>query len=306
MAKNAVEIEGVYPSNCGMLRFEWGDLQKVATAAEAGSNKSGGTAFLVTECRLVGEHLLQGLGRLSMENKPRLSVPVTPLNCLPSHMSSWIDGQTPSQVASFGEDPVLENMMPGKHEITREDIMALPAYEADRKQIKADIIAKKKFRRHEVGPVCCFYFENYDTMWLQVQEMLFIERGGDAQIDDELSAYNPLIPKGTELIATVMFEIDEPVRRDRFLSKLGGVEETAFIRFGGHQVRGIPEADLDRTNVDGKASSVQFLHFPFTLEQIDAFKEPGQQIVIGFDHPSYGHMSVVSEETRVALSKDFD
>ncbi len=75
----------------------------------------------------------------------------------------------------------------------------------------------KRHRRLEVGPDCTFYFENFETMWNQVHEMLFIEKGGEAQIADELSAYNPLVPKGRELVATVMFEIDDPVRRAAFL-----------------------------------------------------------------------------------------
>ncbi len=196
--------------------------------------------------------------------------------------------------------------MSGKREITPDDLMPIEAYEADRKAIKADIIKMKKHRRQEVGPVCCFYFENYDTMWLQVQEMLYIERGGQEQIEDELSAYNPLIPNGSELTATVMFEIDEPDRRARFLAKLGGVEETAFLKFGDEMVKGLPEADVDRTTADGKASAVQFLHFPFTPAQAAAFKEADQQVILGFDHPSYRHMAVMSEETRAALAQDLD
>ena len=90
----------------------------------------------------------------------------------------------------------------------------------------------KKNRRLEVGPFATFYFESYDTMLHQVHEMLFIEKGGAEQLPDELAAYNPLIPQGSELVATVMFEIDDPVRRARVLGMLGGVEHKAFIRVG--------------------------------------------------------------------------
>ena len=164
----------------------------------------------------------------------------------------------------------------------------------------------KRHRRLEVGPDCTFYFENFETMWNQVHEMLFIEKGGEAQIADELSAYNPLVPKGRELVATVMFEIDDPVRRAAFLARLGGVEETAFLRLGGESIAGVPEADVDRTSAQGKASSVQFIHFKLTPEQIAKFKAPGAEIVVGFGHPEYGHMAVLPEAVRQALAEDFD
>jgi hypothetical protein len=195
--------------------------------------------------------------------------------------------------------------MAAKREITRDDIVSIEAYAADRKQIKAKIVETKKHRRLEVGPVATFYFENYETMWLQVHEMLYIERGGEEQIEDELSAYNPLIPKGEELVATIMFEIDDPIRRQSFLAKLGGVEETVFIRIGEHEVRGVPEADVDRTTAAGKASSVQFVHFPFNAEAKAAFRSPGAQVVVGFTHPEYAHMTVMPEAVREALSGDF-
>ena len=106
--------------------------------------------------------------------------------------------------------------MPAKHEITNDDIMARDDYIAVRPARKREITAIKKNRRVSVGPDATFYFESYDTMLHQVQEMLYIEKGGDDQIEDELSAYNPLIPNGRELVATLMFEIDEPVRRESF------------------------------------------------------------------------------------------
>ena len=142
-------------------------------------------------------------------------------------------------------------------------------------------------------------------MWWQIQEMLFIEKGGDAQLADELAAYNPLIPKGRELVCTVMFEIDDEKRRRAFLGRLGGVEDTMFIRIGEMEIPGAPEADVDRTNADGKASSVQFIHFPFTEAQIKLFCAPNAQILIGFSQSAYGHLAVMPEEMRQALSQDF-
>lgn len=196
--------------------------------------------------------------------------------------------------------------MTAKHEITRDDIMAMDTYAVERKERRRDAVALKRNRRMEVGPVAAFYFENYQTMWHQVHEMLHIERGGEAQIPDELAAYNPLIPNGKELVATVMFEVDDEARRRTFLSKLGGVEETAFLRFDGEKVMGAAEDDVDRTTADGKASAVQFIHFPFSDDQVKKFRAADTEIVIGFDHPQYGHMSVMPEAVRAALAEDFD
>ena len=192
-----------------------------------------------------------------------------------------------------------------KTEITRTDIMDMDAYGAQRREMRKALTERKKHRRMEVGPFATFYFENYDTMWHQVLEMLFIEKGGEAQIDDELTAYNPLIPKGDELIATVMFEIDDPIRRANALGRLGGVEETMFIKVGDDQVDAVPEADVDRTTADGKASSVQFVHFRFTPEQIAAFRDPASQVILGIGHENYAHMAVMADATKAALAEDF-
>src|ERR1700760_1035635 len=116
-------------------------------------------------------------------------------------------------------------MSEAARKITPDDILALPEYETQRKSLKQNILPVKKLRRVEVGPFATFYFENYDTMWLQVQEMLRIEKGGAEQMEDELRAYNPLIPNGAELTATVMFEIEDPARRAVVLGSLGGIEK---------------------------------------------------------------------------------
>ena len=136
--------------------------------------------------------------------------------------------------------------------------------------------------------------------------MLYIEKAGPEQIPDELAAYNPLIPNGAELIATVMFEIDDPICRKNFLALLGGVENTAFLEFDGETVVGAPEQDVDRTSAEGKASSVQFIHFPFTVDQIKQFRNGGVRVVIGFKHSTYPHMAVMPDEVRTELAKDFD
>lgn len=192
-----------------------------------------------------------------------------------------------------------------KREITRADILPMEEYARERRALRQTLVAIKRRRRVEVGPIATFYFENYQTMWHQVHEMLFIEKGGEAQIADELHAYNPLVPKGSELVATVMFEIEDPVRRAQTLLRLGGIENHMFMTVGGETIRGVPEGDLERTKSDGKTSSVHFMHFPFTRTQIEAFRAPGAQIVLGFDHPEYRHMTVLPEAARAALAEDF-
>jgi len=193
-----------------------------------------------------------------------------------------------------------------KHEMSHDDIMPMADYERTRAERRRAMVALKRRRRLEVGPVCLFHFESYETMWAQIHEMLYIEKGGEAQIADELAAYNPLIPNGRELVATVMFEIDDPERRAALLGKLGGIEETAVLRIGGETIRGRAEADMDRTSAAGKASSVQFIHFPISDAQVAAFRQPGTEILVGFTHPHYGHMAVMPEEVREALAEDFD
>ncbi len=195
--------------------------------------------------------------------------------------------------------------MTAKREITAADLLPAAEYAATRTERRRALAARKKLRRVDVGPHVTFYFENYDTMWSQVQEMLHIEKGGEAQIADELAAYNPLIPQGRELVATFMIEIDEPIRRKRVLLGLGGIEDTAFIRIGDDNVLGTPEADTDRTDADGKASSVQFVHFHFNPAQIAAFRAPGAQVILGLSHPNYNHMAVIPDAVRAELAGDF-
>lgn len=193
-----------------------------------------------------------------------------------------------------------------KHEISRDDLLDFDAYVAIRKDRKRALADLKRNRRMEIGPAATFYFENFDTMLHQVQEMLYIERGGEEQIGDELDAYNPLIPKGSELVATVMFEIDDADRRAALLGRLGGVEETMFLSVAGEKISGVAETDVDRTNAEGKASSVQFIHFPMNAQQASAFKEPGTEVIVGIGHNAYAHMAVMSELVRAALAQDLD
>ena len=190
-------------------------------------------------------------------------------------------------------------------QMTPADIVPDVQFARQRKARRAELLPVKRLRRIALGPHCTFYFESYETMLFQVQEMMLTEKGGAEQIADELAAYNPLIPQGGELVATMMFEIDEPVRRAQILGALGGVENHIFLRIGSERVAATPEGDIERTREDGKTSSVHFLRFGLTPAQIAAFRAPGAVTMIGCDHPAYGHLAVLNGQTRAELARDF-
>lgn len=196
-------------------------------------------------------------------------------------------------------------MTEAQRRITEADILSDADYAARRADLRAASIASKRDRRVEVGPFATFYFENYGTMWLQVHEMLRIEKGGRGQIAGELEAYNPLIPQGSELIATMMLEIEDPIRRNSVLGRLAGIEETVFMDVAGERIAATPTEYDDRTTPDGKTSSVHWVRFSFTPAQIAKFREGEGHVVIGIAHANYGHMAVVPPAVRAALGKDF-
>ncbi len=196
--------------------------------------------------------------------------------------------------------------MTQKKEITRDDLMAPEAYGRIRDEKRREAMALKKARRLHVGPFATFYFENYDIMWRQVHEMLFIEGGGEAQIEEELEAYNPLIPNGRELVATFMLEIPDEDQRRELLARLGGIEESISIHVGEEVIRAEAETDVDRTTAAGKASSVHFLHFPFSEAQIERFRKPDVKVMLAIDHPEYQHMAGIAGPARSQLAEDFD
>ena len=193
-----------------------------------------------------------------------------------------------------------------KKEIQKEDIMPLDVYAKNRRELRKSIVDFKKNRRIALGPYATFYFESYETMLAQVQEMLYIEKGGDEQLNDELTAYNPLVPNGKELTATLMFEIDNPVSRATFLGKVGGIEEKVYMKVNGELIKAVPEEDVDRTSAEGKASSVQFIHFKFNDEQIKKFKSNSSLIEVGIDHDEYSHSTKLNDATVKSLSADFN
>jgi hypothetical protein len=194
--------------------------------------------------------------------------------------------------------------MANRHQITRDALTPMADYATQRKDRRAQIAALKKNRRVEVGPFVCFYFESYDTMLHQVHEMLHIERGGETQIDEELAAYNTMVPNGHELVATMMFEIEDQNRRARELARLGHAEDTVSLSIDGEEIKAVLEGD--RTRDDGKTSAVHFLHFPFTAKQIAAFKRPGAKAILSLSHANYAHMAQIPENVRAALATDFD
>ena len=194
-------------------------------------------------------------------------------------------------------------MSEAQRRITPADILPPKEYDVRRKVLKQNLLPLKKLRRVEVGPFATFYFENYATMWLQVQEMLRIEKGGEEQLEGELSAYNPLIPQGDELIATLMLEIEDGNRRHNTLLTLGGIEECVFLEIGGEKITATPTEYDDRTTADGKTSSVHWLRFKLNPAQIARFLT--DRVVIGVEHRNYGHMAVLNAETKAALAKDF-
>jgi hypothetical protein len=192
-----------------------------------------------------------------------------------------------------------------KKQIEKEDLMSADVYAERRKEIRKNLVEFKKNRRIALGPYATFYFESFETMVAQIQEMLHIEKGGDEQLKDELTAYNPLVPNGKELTATLMFEIDNPLSRGAFLGKVGGIEKKIFMRVDNQEVKAVPETDVDRTSAEGKASSVQFIHFEFNDDQINKIKSGNTSIELGIDHKEYSHTTKLTEDNVKSLSADF-
>lgn len=196
------------------------------------------------------------------------------------------------------------NMPKSERSITPADLLPLDAYEAQRGTLRQENIQRKMFRRIQVGPYCTLCFENYETMLFQVQEMLYIEKGGDDQIQEELDAYNPLIPNGEELVATIYFEIENPEKRLKFLETIGGVEKTFELHIEGcDPILGIPKHEVEHTNEAGKASAVHFVHFPFSKKHREDFKF--HKVSLHVTHPNYTHGTQLTIQNIQDLSGDF-
>lgn len=195
------------------------------------------------------------------------------------------------------------NAMP---HIKRDTLMTLEAYSKARKEFRAKVIEHKKRRTVHLGEHVTLLFEDELTIRYQVQEMLRIERiFEEAGIDDELSAYNPLIPDGANLKATMLIEYEDVDERARMLAKLKGLEDKIWLRVADHApVFAIADEDIEREN-DEKTSSVHFLRFELSALMIRTLKA-GADIAIGSDHPHYAiKLDEINPVTRQALLADF-
>ena len=189
--------------------------------------------------------------------------------------------------------------------ITAADIIATDQFELIRKDKKQEAILRKQLTRIGVGPHATALFETWDSMWLQIQEMLRIEKGGAEQLADELAAYDPMVPKGHELTCTLLFEIGDEARRDAFLRTIGGVEQYVAIEIGGERIAARAEGDVARTREsDGKASAVHFLHFDFSDAAMAAWRSGEGTARLAIDHPNYGHSANFSVESRAYLARE--
>ena len=189
--------------------------------------------------------------------------------------------------------------------IQETEILSRSTYIDKRKTLRENMVLRKKLRRVDIGPYVTIYFENKDTIIHQINEMVYIENGGTEQIKEEIAAYKSLVPNGKELVATVMVEIDSPIKRAEFLGKMGGFEEKIEIKIDNIKIEGKAELDGDRTTADGKASSVQFVHFEFNDECINSIKNNKDMVSISINHENYKHSAMLNISTVEELIRDF-
>ena len=191
--------------------------------------------------------------------------------------------------------------------ITRESLLTLEAYARVRNDFRAKVIAHKKARTVHLGEHVTLAFEDETTMRYQVQEMLRAERIFEERgIQDEIDAYNPLVPDGTNLKATMMIEYDDADERRRALARFKGIEGRTWVQVDGcPKVFAIADEDLEREN-DEKTSAVHFLRFELAPAMIAALKQ-GAALAIGVDHPQYqATVAAVGTATRAALAADLN
>jgi hypothetical protein len=190
--------------------------------------------------------------------------------------------------------------------LTRSDLYSLEQYAVARSEFRGQVIAHKKNRRVPLGDIAALYFEDRLTMQYQIQEMLRAERIFEADgIQEELDAYNPLIPDGSNLKATFMIEVADEDERRTVLARLKGIEDEVWLRVDGFDpVFAVADEDLDRENEE-KTSSVHFLRFEFTPEMIAAARR-GAALGAGISHADYTRqLEPLPENIRAALVQDF-
>lgn len=191
-------------------------------------------------------------------------------------------------------------------QISRDSLLTLEAYARQRNDFRARVIAHKKNRMVHLGEHVTLIFEDELTIRYQIQEMLRIEKTFEEQgIRHELEAYNPLIPDGSNLKATMQIEFEDPTARARELARLRGIEERVFMQVDGYgKVYAIADEDLERSNQD-KTSAVHFLRFEFAAPMLDAFKR-GDAVAIGIDLAGYAvRIDEIAPEVQSALARDF-
>jgi hypothetical protein len=189
--------------------------------------------------------------------------------------------------------------------LTRADLLSLEQYAEQRPAFRDKVLAHKRHRRVHLGEHAALYFEDRLTMQYQIQEMLRVERIFEPQaIEEELAAYNPLIPDGTNLKATFMLEYADVAKRREALQTLAGIEHKVWIAVNGQEkVWAAADEDMERGDED-KTSAVHFLRFEFTAAMIAALQE-GAPLTMGIDHPGYQVVVEVSQAVRDTLANDF-
>lgn len=189
--------------------------------------------------------------------------------------------------------------------LSRSDLFSLERYHEIRAEFRARVLAHKRLRKVSIGPNATLYFEDRLTIQYQIQEMLRVERIFESEaIEEELAAYNPLIPDGTNLKATFMLEYEDPDERRRMLGRLRGIEDRVWLGAGGGRTFAVADEDLDRAN-DDKTSAVHFLRFELPDGMHDALRD-GAAMQFGIEHDRYRHDCVLSEASRAALAADID
>ncbi len=183
-----------------------------------------------------------------------------------------------------------------------EDVLDLTTYEKQRKDIRPKIIEIKNMRRIHVGPKVTYLFENYDTMWYQVQEMTRAERIVEEEgIMGELNAYNELIPDTNQLSTSMFIEIDDIAERKSLLPQIVDLPDHTYLEVDGEKI--VPIFD-PRQGSENKLSSVQYLKFDLTEDQVQKFTDSKLKVVLGFDHPLYTYVHELTAKQKSTLYED--
>ena len=190
--------------------------------------------------------------------------------------------------------------------LTRNDLWSLEEYAERRAQFREHVLAHKKLRQVQLGPHATLYFEDQLTMQYQIQEMLRVERIFEAAaIEEELDAYNPLIPDGSNWKATFMIEYGDVEERQRALATMGGIEETVWVQIGhGAKAYAIANEDMERTR-DSKAAAVHFMRFELSDQDLAALRQ-GAEVQMGLDHSSIANSVTLNTDSRRVLCNDLE